>query len=267
MIWRLAGSFFPILILVFSGCDSYQKVLKSTDQELKLAKAKEYFQRERYDRAMPLFEELIQVRKGQSDISELYYYYAHCYYGLNDYLIAGFHFKQIATNYFSSPYAEECLYMAAYCNYQLSPVSSLDQTYTLLAIESFQLFINTYPASSRVPQCNALMDELWLKLQKKALDSAMLYFKIGQYEAAAVSFASLLNDYPDTPDAEEASFMILKSYYLLAANSIESRQRERYQKAIEAYEVFASKYAQSYRMREAETMYTSSVYHLNHLID
>ncbi len=253
------------LLIVLVSCDPYQKIVKSTDTELKYAKAVEYFNKKKYDRAQPLFEELIQVYKGTKDIAELYYYYAYCGYGLGEYMIAAFHFKQIAINYSSSQYAEECLYMTAYCYYRLSPEASLDQTYTLYAVDAFQLFINSYPQSSLVPKCNDLVDELWRKLEVKSFASSNLYFKIGQYQAAAVSFENFTNDYPDSEDVEEAIFLISKSYFLLAENSVESKKAERYDKAIDAYDEFLYRYPTSKWMGEAQIIYKSSKDQINKL--
>ena len=43
----------------------------------------------------------------------------------------------------------------------------LDQTNTYDALKELQLFINTYPNSSRIPECNDLIDKLRTKLEYK----------------------------------------------------------------------------------------------------
>ena len=52
------------------------------------------------------------------------------------------------------------------------------------AIEGFQEFINQYPNSDRVGQCNRLIDEMRLKLEMKDYESAKLYYDLQQYQAA-----------------------------------------------------------------------------------
>ena len=65
-------------------------------------------------------------------------------------------FKNFSNTFPNSEYREESDFMTAYSNYQLSPTFRLDQTYTIKAIEGFQLFANTYPDSKRVEECNRL---------------------------------------------------------------------------------------------------------------
>ena len=51
------------IIIVFAllgvSCSKYQKLLKSSDMELKYEAAMAYYDDEKYERAMALFEELI----------------------------------------------------------------------------------------------------------------------------------------------------------------------------------------------------------------
>ena len=64
-----------LLSLIFTAvaCSKYQKVLKSNDYELKYVKAKEYYNKNDYFRALPLFEELVNVFKGTDRAENLYY--------------------------------------------------------------------------------------------------------------------------------------------------------------------------------------------------
>ena len=243
-----------VLCIVSSCSSSYQKISKSTDPEFKLSKANEYYDKGECLKAVPLFEELIPVYKGTKSIDDIYFKYADCHFIQGDYLIASFHFKNIYDSYPSSEYAEECLYMFAYSYYMMSPVIQLDQTYTEKAMEAFQLFINAYPETTKLDECNGLMDILRRKMETKAFTSAKLYLKTGKYRAAAIAFANMLKDYPDTQYAEEASFLIVKAYFLYGQHSIPSKQQERYLDAIEAHKDFIYRYNGSKFADEAEQL-------------
>lgn len=245
--------------LLFISCNSYQKILKSTNPDLKYLKAKEYYEKGDYYKALPLFEELITIFKGTKSIDEIYYMYAMCHYEQQNYLIAGFHFKNIHDSYPLSPYAEESLYMNAFCYYQMSPDINLDQSSTEKAINAFQLFINSYSRSEKIVECNMLMERMRRKLELKSFKSAELYLKTNNFRAAATSFNILLSQYPDTKDAEKAQFLIIKAYYLYAANSIRSKQVERYNMAVKAYREFMAKYENSGFMTDANNYYESSI--------
>ena len=149
--------------------------------------------------------------------------------------------------------------MFAYSYYMLSPEIQLDQTYTEKAMEAFQLFINTYPESSKLGECNGLMDILRKKMETKSFKSAQLYLKTGKYRAAAIAFANMLKDYPDTQFAEEASFLVVKAYHLYAQHSIPSKQSDRYLEAIEAYKDFVYRYNGSKFADQAEQLNESAI--------
>src|SRR5690606_24392669 len=85
-----------LLLVVASSCGgSYNKLLKSSDFDAKLEAANRYYDKEQYDKAIPLYEELIPIRKGTSSINEIYYKYTMAHYYQANYIIAGFHFKNI----------------------------------------------------------------------------------------------------------------------------------------------------------------------------
>ena len=52
------------ILLIINSCSEYQKVLKSTDYNLKYEKAIEYYEEEDYYRALSLLEELVSLYRG-----------------------------------------------------------------------------------------------------------------------------------------------------------------------------------------------------------
>jgi outer membrane protein assembly factor BamD len=114
--------------------------------------------------------------------------------------------------------------MTAYCYFLDSPDLTLDQASTYKAIENLQLFINLYPKSDRVNGCNELIDKLRNKLETKSFLNAKLYFKIGDYKAAIYAFRNSLDDFPDSQYKEEMDFLTIKSAFLYAQNSVESKK-------------------------------------------
>jgi hypothetical protein len=64
-----------ILLLLVTGCETPEKVLKSTDLEYKKAKATFWYNKKEYFKCIPVFEELIGLMKGRESVEELYYMY------------------------------------------------------------------------------------------------------------------------------------------------------------------------------------------------
>lgn len=250
-----------ILPLIFISCSRFQRLQKSTDNEAKYNAAVKYYEKKDYYHALQLFEELVSVYRGTTKAEMSYYYYAYCTYYVDDYISAAYHFSTFTQSYPNSQYAEEMQYMFAYCYYIDSPVATLDQTSTLMAIEKFQLFINKYPSSSRVAEANQRIDELRLKLETKQFMNAKQYYRTENYKAAVTAFELLKKDYPSGTFDEEASFLIFKSEYEYARQSVEAKKGERYREAREYYLEFIDKFPQSRYLREAEKLYESIPQH------
>lgn len=248
-----------LIVLIAGGCSNYQKLLKSSDYDLKYEKALEYYAKPDYYRAQQLLEELLTIFKGSKRGEEVYFYYTYCYYGQNNFILAGYHFRNFAKTYPTSKHTEECEYLAAYCYYLESPEYSLEQSNTFRAIDALQLFINKYPTSVHVEECNNLIDKLRDKLEEKSYYSARLYYDIGDYKAAIIALKIGLKDYPDTQFREDMLYLIVKSSYLLAENSIENKKMERYQAAINEYYALVDEFPKSEYVKEAEKIYDTSL--------
>jgi outer membrane protein assembly factor BamD len=260
MFKKLGTGFLTIglLALFLASCSDYQKLLSSTDYDLKYKRAIEYFDKKDYTRASTLMEELLTIYRGTEKAEEVNYRYAYCYYNQQDFVMAGYYFKNFVTSFPNSPYAEECAYMVAYCFYEDSPNSSLDQANTYKAMDELQMFMNQHPASKRIVECNKLIDELREKLVKKSFESASLYYKLGDFKAAITALNNGLKEFPDTHYREELLFLVLKSSYELASRSVYEKMKERYQNTAEAYLGFKEEFPESKHLREAERIYNNA---------
>ena len=248
----LAGIFI-ILIIALGSCKSkYEKLRTSNDNAKKYSEAIKLYNKKEYSKALGLFEPLVTRYRGQEQAEDLYYYYAYTNYKLKDYTSARYHFKTFADTYPSSPRAEECRFMSAYCYYLDSPIFSLDQENTTKAIESLQYFINLYPKSDRVAEASKLIQNLRDKLEEKSYANSKLYLTIGDYQAAVISFGNTLRDYPDTRFAEEIEFLTIRAQYLYAYHSREDFQQDRYNQSIDDAQQFVDKYPKSKYLKDAQ---------------
>jgi outer membrane protein assembly factor BamD len=244
-------------LLLLGACDKYNKLLKSTDYELKLVKAKQYFDKGSFIKASQLYEELIPVVKGTDRAEEVYFHYTWSEYYLGDFIISQYHFKNFTRQFPGSKHAEECYYMNAYCYLLTSANYKLDQTSTKNAIKEFQSFIDAYPESPRIDTCNIMIDKLRYKLEKKNYEIVRQYYRLEEWKAAIVATKGFIKDYPTGEFTEEVHFMLINSYYTLAKKSIPSKKTERIDGAIENYVRFADLFPKSSYLSRAEDIYTS----------
>lgn len=66
-----------LMTILFSSCGEYNKILKSTDYELKYSYAKKYFNKKDYAKAATLLDELVTIFKGTAYAEESLYLLAH----------------------------------------------------------------------------------------------------------------------------------------------------------------------------------------------
>ena len=254
-----------VLLLFSLACSKFEKLLKSSDYELKYTKAVEYYNKQNYTNAFTLFEELIPVFKGTEKGEKVYYFYAMCNYLMGDYGLAAYHLKTFSRTFPSSEKAEECAFLNAYCYFLNSPKSSLDQQDTKTAIQEMQEFVNNYPGSTKIDSCNLIIDDLRKKLEKKNYDITKQYFFLEDWKAAIAESINFIKDFPESKHSEEMHFMIVKSYFLLAKNSVEAKKLERLEKTRENYLKFVDLFPQSKYLSDAEGFYEESVKLINEL--
>ena len=248
---------FILLLIAVSSC-KYEKLLKSRDYKLKYQKALEYYAEEDYMRADGLFEQLKPVLRGTKQADTVYFYSAYCNFHQKNYLLAAYYFDEFRRTFGNSKFAEEAEYMNAYCNYLLSPRPSLDQSNTYQAISLFGLYMSRYPNSERIDECVEYVEELRNKLIEKSFNSAKLYYDLGDYKAAIVALNNCLDKYPDSQYREEVMFLILKSRFLLAENSVYNKQTERYQSTVDEYYSFVGEFPESDHYKEAVNIFNQS---------
>lgn len=245
----LIGLFFVVMNM---SCSSHNKILKSTDNEYKYNEAMKYYNKKDYNRALQLFDILQSAYRGKPEGDEIAYYTAECYYNMKDYSIASHYYKRYAVNNPFAKNVEKALFRSACCYYLESPNMSLDQTDSFTAISELQNFVDLYPQSALVDSANVLIDTLRYKISEKDFNTCMLYYKMQEYQAAITSFEIFLNDYPITEHREEILKYMVLTYYNYANNSVEEKQRERYELALEKYNTLMYIYPESKYIKELE---------------
>ncbi len=252
--------------LLLTSCASKMgKVLKSKDKEYKLKMAEQYYAQKKYNQAQQVFEDVMPVFRGTDKYEDMFYKYAYCVYYQKDYLNAESLFKTYLDNFPNSARAEEIDYMHCYTYYKQSPKVDLDQTATSKTISLMQAFINTHPESSRIKDATQIIDVCRNKMELKEYKSAELYYNLTYYKAAAVAFASLMNDYPDSDKSDEYKLASIKAYYKYAEMSVVEKQLERFEKVINECADFNDRFANSKLSTEVNNYKTLSENHIKNL--
>lgn len=250
---KLSVIFIPLCaILLFGSCTEYNKLLKSGTNEEKKEGALAYYKKGDYIKSITLMEDVLSFYKFTSEGENLYYTYCMANYKLEDYFLSGYYFKRFIRQYPTSKHAEEALFLTSLCSVHNSPEYSLDQTETYNALDQLQIFIDQYPNSSRVDTCNIIMDDLRAKLEFKQFEYAKLYYKTERYKSAVVALNQTLEKFPESRYKEEIYYLLVKSNFELAINSIESKKMGRLDETLKSYRTFVAEFPDSKKRQELE---------------
>ena len=249
----------------FISCSEYNKVLKGSDYNLKFDKAIEYYKNDQCYKSLPLLEELMSYFRMTSKGEDVYYYYAKNQYCMGDFYLAGYYFKRFVKNFPQSSRVEECAFNSAVCLMMNSPDYYFDQSESYKAIDEFQLFLSKYPNSFLVDSCNNMVANLRARLERKSFEKGKLYFRMEKFRSAIIALNTTILEFPNTQYKEEVLYLILKSNYLFAINSVLSKKVERFEESIKSYYTFVDSFKNSKFANEAESFYLSSLKELEKL--
>ena len=241
-------------LFAFSSCNDFNRLVKSTDNEMKYEVAVDYFERGDYNHALQLFDLLQASFRNTPKGESITYKTALCYFYQDDFEIAGYYFKRFVQTYPFSKDAEKAAYMSAYCSYRISPESGLDQTNTHTAIKQLNSFIEDYPNSDSLYRAQTLLADLNNKLEEKDYNICRLFYRMENYSAAITSFENMLKKYPNTQHREEILYDMAQAYFDYAENSVVSKQRERYESCIEQCNSLIYLYPESRYLQEVQNI-------------
>ncbi|MGA2406675.1 MAG: outer membrane protein assembly factor BamD [Bacteroidales bacterium] len=244
-----------IILLLASSCGEYEKLLKSTDFDLKKSKAKEYYDAGQYVKVTELLTQILPRYRATDEAEDLNWMNAQSYYGMKDYFMAGSTFKSFIDLFPFGKHAEEAYFMAAMCDYNLSARPELDQENSRNSIEGFKIFINKFPNSSKVEESKKLIRDLEDKQVEKSYLSAKLYYDMKQYKAAVVALNNSLKEFANTKYREKMMYLKLNSLFQYAELSLANKQKERYQATLDDYYSFMEEFPQSIYLKDVNGIF------------
>lgn len=257
--------FLPVLfVLLVASCSPFSKLQKKGTQDEKYKAANEYYKKADWYRAGVLFEELIPVLKGSNESEMAQFYYAYTQYHQQLYSVSAQLFQRFYETFARSDKAQEAQYMYALSQFKDTPKYNLDQSNTVTATSALQDFINAYPESEYREECTKMIMELRRRLEQKAYDKAKQYHKISGFniaslKSAVVSIDNFQKEFPDSEYNEELAYLKVDAQYNYALNSLDTKQKERFQDAVTFYQALIDKYPSSKYLKQAEKMYETSL--------
>lgn len=201
-----------ILFVCLCGCAS-QKPKTIQDLDEYYQNGMKAFNKKKWDKAIDHFTLVVINSPGGELADDAQFYIGECYFGRKEYLLAISEYRQLVDRYAYSVYVEEAAYKIALSQFKSAPRYQLQQDYSLMALQSFQDFIDTYPSSRFSADAEQKIVEIRAKLARKLFESGKLYRKLQEWPAAIIYLDKVLELYYDTEWAEKAR--LEKAYCLI----------------------------------------------------
>lgn len=257
---RIRHLFLVILAMAaMASCKSqYEIMLNSNDADAKYDAAFAYFNEGKYAKAAALFESLSVLTNGTERDDTVRYYWGLSNYRYRDYYTAETNFTQFIEAFPRSPFTSDARYLRIDCLYRSTLRYELDQTPTYTAIDAISEYILEFPDNPNMESCREMLDILNERLDKKAYESAKLYYRMEDYLASRVAFRNVLKDDSENVYREDILYHIAMSSYNYARLSIPSKQKERYLTFIDDYYNFIGEIPESNYRKELDTAYNKA---------
>jgi len=192
-------------LLIIWGCGSTRE-LADLGADERLQYAMNLYNDEDFMEAATEFEALLLQYPGSSIVDDAQYYLGMCKFERDEFILAAYEFSKLIKNIPASEFVPQAQFMLAESYYQLSPNYTLDQKYTVKAIEEFQAFIDFFPLNEKVVEAEEKIVELNEKLAHKEYTIAFIYQKMDYNTASLKYYENVVEVYHDTKYAPMALY-------------------------------------------------------------
>lgn len=249
----LLGALFGILV----GCSGSDQ-LTYTGPEDAYKKGMAQFEEGDYQQAIRLYRAVFEYGRGNQWAPKARFQLAMAQRKLGKHLVAANEFRRFTQLYRNNELLPRAEFERANSYYLRSPMYRLDQSDSREGISLFRLFIDRYPNHDLVPEAKTKINELRAKLAHKKYAAGQLYERRDMWGAATTVYEDAFDQYPDTPWADDALLGAVRAYIQYADRSVQSKQADRYQKAIENYNRLTQLFPESNLLNEAEAFYSEA---------
>ncbi len=179
-----------LLFLTIFGCSNISKIQNMTIEERK-NKADSYFEQEKYRKAIEYYES-IALERNSIHTAQSQLKLADSYFLMGNYIDARFEYEEMIRLFPDHKEIERAYFNIAICYMEESLEPNLTQTETLLSIDSFRIYLEKFPFSSRKDEIFQHINKLNYKLLEKKFLNGYIYYKIKDYSAALMYFDEIL---------------------------------------------------------------------------
>jgi outer membrane protein assembly factor BamD len=227
-----------LVVLSVAGCGARPENLSLLSADELYSRAVENFENRKFDRAISMLDFFVVQFIGDPRAPDARMMLGEAHMEKHEYATAATHYLRLVNDFPFHPRALEARFQVCEAYHRLSPQPPLDQQYTLTALAHCESVRDNFPGTPEATTAAAYVDELRLKLARKAYNNGMHYFKRRAYESAVVYFQEVVTQYPNTAMAPTALLQLVETYtrigYVEDANETRERLRSEYPDSPEA---------------------------------
>ena len=200
---------FPLLI----SCGTNTDVVNENVVE-KFNLGMTYFEKEKYVKAEAEFNYLILNNPGSKLALDAQYYLAESMFNQEKYAESIVEYDRYSR--FSDDFnkIESSDFKSCKASFLLSNDYLHDQGSAAELMDKLQVFVEKYPNSKFIEEIDLFFKDIRSRLAKKEYESARLYLKLEEYDAALIYFNEVISLYYDTEYSDEARIGVLFTHLL-----------------------------------------------------
>ncbi|MBN1131104.1 MAG: outer membrane protein assembly factor BamD [Chitinispirillaceae bacterium] len=201
----VSGVIILVVCSFLGSCAGGKKVKKPRyDCSKRITLAIEKYNKKKYSSVKTLIDDAKIQCAGASGLDTAGYYLGMSLLKMKLYDESRLEFTRLMQEYPNSPFYEEALFRIAYAAYKGSRPVDRDQTETKESARLLNDFLENYPSSAFADSAQKYMKQAVNKLALKEFEVAKFYQKIGEKEAAIISYRSFIREYPAVEYTQQA---------------------------------------------------------------
>lgn len=197
-----------------ASCSSSKPPIESIDVvcKRKFDDAKKDYTKERDPDAQTKLRD-VTVSCAQFDFAEeAQYMLAQSHFRTEQWLEAETEFGILAGNWERSKYREEALWKVARSAWKQAPTWDRDPSLIQKGIEREEAFLGEFPTGVRADSARRDLEDLVNRMANRRFETARLYMKMGEPQAATIYFHLLFKEFPQSKRLAVARLHLAKAY-------------------------------------------------------
>ncbi len=212
--------------IALSACASAPKYQGLTASQL-YARAQQEFEHEDYGDAAETLEFLLRASPSFEQGAEAQLLLARAYFEDKQFITAQAEYTRFLDRYPAHPSAPDAALGVCRSNEALSPISQRDQTFTQQALQVCGNMVTDYAGTPQAEEAQRIVTEMQDKLAKKVYDNGHYYLRRDFNDSAIIYFQSVVDRYPGTEWAPRALVGIIDAYTAIGYDDEVEAARQR----------------------------------------